>query len=77
MVIKGGVFNLVLGLSSNVLGRDVNGMWVLFIMLLGKFLFLRCCLCVSTVSLYTSGLELDLRNLMHSPLATDLYVEMG
>lgn len=74
---NGGVFNLFFGLSSNVLGRDVKGMCVFCIIFSGKFLFWRCCLCESMVVLYVSGSELDLRNLMHSPLAIDLYVEMG
>ena len=55
----------------------MNGMHVLCVMFCGKYLFRRCCLYDSTVSLYILEFELVLRNLIHSPLATDLYVEMG
>lgn len=51
VVMKGGVLSLFFGLSSNVLGRSVNGMCVLLIMFLGNFLFCRCSLCVFTVLL--------------------------
>ena len=78
VVVNGGVLSLFLGLSSNVLVRSVKGICVFCVMIcLGKCLFCRCCLCVSTVCLYVSGSELVLKNLMHSPLATDLYVEIG
>ena len=77
VVMNGGVLSFVFSLSTSVWERDVNGMCVFAITLGGNFLFCKCCLCVFTVFSYVVGSELDLRNLMHSPLAMDLYVEMG
>ena len=52
VVMNGGVLSFLFflfSLSTNVCGRDVNGMCVFLIMFGGNFLFCRCCLCVSTV----------------------------
>ena len=77
VVTNGGVFNFSLGLSSRVLGLVVNGMSRSSMTFWGKCLCFKCCLCALTSCAYFVASELVLKKRMHSPLATDLYVEGG